>query len=285
LTAFAGGDRLAPSASGAIADRTLLIALAAGVATINGSWTNIENSFAAGGLSGLLVDTGGISAVVWFALYAVIAIAREEAGAMPPFRWTDAVVVAMLILASLIPTPLPASFAVLLAGSYLLVLPATHAERRIGTILLALTGTLIWGKLLLEVIAPTLLLRFDTQLVGQLSGTPAIGNTVGFVGGGHFIVAPGCSSLHNMSLALLMWVTVVQLLDLRLSRRVVAGGVLAVLAMLLVNAVRLTTMARLPTYFDMLHTGIGAQLFGWASLILSGIAVAFGVLGATRRSH
>ncbi len=59
-----------------------------------------------------------------------------------------------------------------------------------------------------------------------------------------------------------MWVTVVQLLDLRLTWRVVAGGVLAVLAMLLVNAARLTAMARLPAYFDMLHTGIGAQLFG-----------------------
>ncbi len=205
LTAFAGGGRLAPVRLRCRCEpNALLVALAAGVAAINGSWTNIENSFAGGGLGGLLVDTGGISAVVWFALYAVIAIAREESGALPSFRWTDAAVVAMLILASLIPTPLPASFAVLLAGSYFLVLPATPAERRIGTILLALTGTLIWGKLLLEVIAPTLLLRLDTQLVGQLSGTPAIGNTIGFVGGGHFIVAPGCSSLHNMSLALLL---------------------------------------------------------------------------------
>jgi exosortase/archaeosortase family protein len=173
----------------------------------------------------------------------------------------------------------------LLGGGYLYIFGRRRAERRIALILLALTGTLIWGRLLLEVIAPNLLLGLDTQLVAWLAGTQAEANSVGFVGGGKFLVAPGCSSLHNMSLALLMWVTAVQLLDLPVTPRVLAGGLLALLAMLAVNAVRLCAMAWYPSHFDSLHTGVGATLFGWASLLLCGAMVAFGVSGGSRQSR
>jgi len=94
-------------------------------------------------------------------------------------------------------------------------------------ILLALTGTLIWGRLFLEVIAPTTLLRLDARFVSLLSGMPSEGNVVNFSGGGPIPIAPGCSSLHNMSLAVLMWITAVKLLDLTMTRRVLATGLLA----------------------------------------------------------
>jgi exosortase/archaeosortase family protein len=228
------------------------------------------------------LSAGGISAVVWFALYAIVTISRE-AGEIRPVRGLDLGLVLIMAGAALIPTPLPAAGAVLLAAIYLLALPANRRERRIGFILLALTGTLIWGRLFLEVIAPTTLLRLDAQFVSLLSGMPSEGNLVRFSGGGGFSIAPGCSSLHNMSLAVLMWVTAVQLLDLPPSRRILATGLLAVLVMFLVNGIRLSAIALFPAHFDLLHVGLGAELFGWTSLILCGVTVLLGIQGVPRR--
>jgi len=278
----AGLQRLAPPGFGFWSDRTRLIALLAAIDAINGSWLNIQQSLDDGGIFGLVLSAGGISAAVWFSLYAIITISRE-AGEARPLQAADAVLMAVMAAAALVPAPLPASGAVMLAAIYLLAWPASRRERRIGYILLALTGTLIWGRLILEVIAPTTLLRLDAQFVSLLSGMPAEGNVVNFTNGHRFAIGPACSSLHNMSLAVLLWVTAVQLLDLPLTRRIMATGFLAIFVMLLVNGIRLSAIALFPAHFSLLHFGLGAELFGLASLILCGATVFFGVHGVPRR--
>jgi exosortase/archaeosortase family protein len=277
-----GAQALARSSLGYGRDRARLIAPLAAIDALNASWLSIQDSLDIGGVLGLILSAGGISAVVWFALYAMIAISRD-AGEVRPVQAADAGLMAIMTAAALVPAPLVAACAVLLAAVWLLGSAADRRERRIGLILLALTGPLIWGRLLLEVIAPTTLLRLDAQFVSLLSGMRSEGNVVNFSDGSRFAIAPGCSSLHNMSLAVLMWVTVVQLLDLPPTRRILVTGLLAVFAMLLVNGIRLSAIALLPAHFVLLHTGLGADLFGWTSLILCGVVVLLGVQGVPRR--
>src|SRR5262249_21356026 len=107
--------------------------------------------------------------------------------------------------------------------------------RRIGVILLALTGPLVWGRILLAWFAP-LFLGMDARLSALLAGTPVWGNVVQFVGvPERLYVAPGCSSLHNMSLAILLWATLLQLLRLEFTFRLLLVAASGAIAMAFVN--------------------------------------------------
>ena len=84
-----------------------------------------------------------------------------------------------------------------------------HA-RRGALILLALTVPMLWSHLLFQFFARQIL-EIDASLAASLLGTDRVGNMVGFVdGSGYMVVLPACSSLANMSLAFLCFVSVTQ---------------------------------------------------------------------------
>jgi amino acid transporter len=82
-----------------------------------------------------------------------------------------------------------------------------------------------------------------------------------------------------MSLAVLLFVTLTQMLGLRYTARMVATGVAAALAMAAVNVLRLAALARFPQYFELLHTGWGGTLFGVLGFVAAG-AIIFGGIRA-----
>jgi exosortase/archaeosortase family protein len=227
------------------------------------------------GLATALVSLAGVSAFVWFALYAVARIALEDRERKPATR-LDRAVAGLGLLAAFVPIDWAGSLAVLGIGLYLAFTSgAGTAERRLAIVLLALTATLIWGRVLIRVVAPSLL-DLEAAFVGQISGTGASGNLVGFRGGGHFILGPPCSSLHNMSLAVLFWGSLGQLLRQPVTGRSLLVCLAGMATMLAGNLVRLAMIALYPSSFDWLHDGGGAQIFGWSSLLFSSLVIVYG---------
>jgi hypothetical protein len=51
------------------------------------------------------------------------------------------------------------------------------------------------------------------------------------------------------------------------------------------NVARLSILGLFPEHFDILHTGAGALLFGWAGLIGAAILAGLGVTNAAARQH
>ena len=121
-------------------------------------------------------------------------------------------VVALLFLVLVALPIFPLSWMAVTGLSLYILLFANNNPARVrgALILLAMTAPMLWSRLLFQIFAKPIL-DIDASLVSLLLGTQRTGNMVGFLdGSGDMIVLPACSSLANMSLALLCWVTITQ---------------------------------------------------------------------------
>jgi exosortase/archaeosortase family protein len=279
----------ASSARRALAERTYwpeninragIFAAAGVIATLNALADQIV-AFDAG-LIIRIVDLGGISAVIWFALYAALKIGLE-AGDEPP-RKADVPVLLAILVSCFIPVTVAARGGVLLCACYFFATTRPDAPgRRVALVLLALTGTLVWGPLVLTLLAAPIL-SLDAHITGWLIGSPVTANMVQFAGTDRiYIVATACSSIHNISLALVLWCTAVALFDLKVDGRLLLIGAGMIALMFALNIVRLSLMGLFPDHFDFLHAGAGDLLFGWLEVIAMAILAGLGVSNAVAR--
>jgi exosortase/archaeosortase family protein len=96
------------------------------------------------------------------------------------------------------------------------------------------------------------------------------------------LVYTGCSSFHNLSLALLCWVTMSRLHQENWrTRDFVTGGVVAA-TMILLNLVRLCLMAWNIDLFHYWHDGMGAEIFAIGASLTILLTSLYGS-GAARR--
>jgi exosortase/archaeosortase family protein len=232
-----------------------------------------------------LLNLGGISAVIWAAMAAAWKIGGD--GNRPLRGSVDLACISIVLLFSFVPISYAAQAGLLLSACYLLATAdrLNDAERRAAIVLLALTGPLIWGRLLLRVFeAP--ILALDARLVGAAIGSRVDGNMVRFAdGSGRFIIGDPCSSVHNMSLAIVLWTTAAMLFRIRIDRRYIMIGVGMAGLMFGLNVVRLSVLGLFPAHFDYLHNGGGAVLFGWAGLIGAALLAGLGIIRAAARQH
>ncbi len=112
---------------------------------------------------------------------------------------------------------------------------AVTSSRRGAFILLAATVPMLWSRLLFQFFA-NLILQIDASLVGWILGTHRTGAIVGFAdGSGVLVILPACSSLANVSLAFLCWVTVSQLVSHKKSAYDLLWCLLACISVIAVN--------------------------------------------------
>lgn len=222
-----------------------------------------------------------VSAIVWLAIGAGLALLWQADDHHVPRR-ADWTVAGAAAIAALVPLP-PLSGAVLsFVGLWgWMNSPARSPGRRAAAIFLSLSTFLFWGRVFLALGAGPLLAA-DAQFVSLISGLPANGNELQFADGTHFVVAPGCSSLHGISLALILWVTAVAWFDFRLTARLRWTLAAAIVASVLVNGARLAVIAWYPRDFDFWHEGNGAAAFGWIALVAVTAVVYRGLAGAQR---
>lgn len=238
----------------------------------NGIARRVYESIVGEGAISAFAGAFGISAVVWVAFVvcpAVLLRAPRE-----PFGRMDAIVAACALVGFVL--PLGAASWVALTGLALYLLRDAFTGRRRPSsplhrgawILLATTGAMFWGRLLLSS-ASGPVLGADALLVGWFAGTETVGNTVRFAdGAGYVWIAPACSSLANISLAILCWTLFAQSRGLGWSWGSIGWCVLACLCVVAVNVARIGLMVLYREHFDLIHGPTGAAVASWISVAL-----------------
>lgn len=239
----------------------------------------IIRALAENGVGAALLSTFGVSAIVWVALGAGLALlARSKA--TETAHSTDVALAIAACLLAMLPMANISSVALTAFAAYAIWTsnPGSSA-RRAGAIFLAVTANLIWGRLILGMFSRSFLF-IDAFFVTNLIGAPQVGNTIPFIGHpGLIIVTPGCSSLQGISLAIVFWVTVNQWFELKTTPRSLSWCGLALLAATGINILRIAALVRFPSYFDEIHVGWGAQLASFSTML---VIVAIVLWGARR---
>ena len=228
--------------------------------------TFIGEAIALRGGFGAALNLFDISAIVWLAVIACLTLLWQSDDISPPSVRDWAVTV---IIAGVSVLPFPALSAAALSGAGIwgiFTAPAGSPARRASIILLSLSAFFFWGRVVLALGAGPMLAA-DAQFVSWISGLSASGNIVTSVDGTKFVIAPGCSSLHGISLALVLWTTALTYLARPVTSRLIAFLVLAIVATIVVNGFRLVMIGWNPEHFDYWHIGDGAMLFGWVALL------------------
>jgi exosortase/archaeosortase family protein len=231
------------------------------------------------GFAAAALNLFGVSAILWTALAAGLSIAREGDVA-EPWRRGDGLLAALVVAAALF--PVSTASAVALTGASLWAIftsPPRSPLRRSGFVFLAITGAVLWGRLILALFSGPLL-AMDAIFVAGSLGVEHVGNTLWSADGAtRLIVAPGCSSMQGMSLAIVFWATVNQLFRVPFTWGAVGWCAAALVATVAVNVVRIGSMLWFPGHLEALHNGWGYSLFMWLTLVL---VVAIVLVGARR---
>jgi exosortase/archaeosortase family protein len=140
--------------------------------------------------------------------------------------------------------------------------------------MLALATQLFWGRLLFELIA------FQTEiadahlaagLLALMHRTVQLDNNIISTASQQIAIYDGCTSFHNISLALLCFVAMTKLMRPEWRRADLLTAAALIAATVGVNSLRLFLMATTATAdaFDYWHTGTGSQMInaGMSALI------------------
>ena len=265
-------------------DRASAFAGAGVLAVLNAQTDQIISALTYQSVVQAVTNLAGISAIIWFAMYVTIKIGFE--GGREKLRKNDVLVLSATVAAAFVPMSYVAQAGLLLCAAYLFSTSQTgDSARRVSLVLLALTGPLIWGRIILHALAAPLL-AFDAHIVGWLIRSTVDGNVVTFANhSGRFLIGGPCSSVHNISLAIVLWTTAAASFNVRIDRRLVMFGVVMVALMFGLNIARLAAIGIFPDNFHFLHVGMGAALFGWAGLVGAGFLAAKGVSDAALRQR
>jgi hypothetical protein len=225
-----------------------------------------------------------INAIVLFAAFAGISTLlvghSESADLKDKVRPKDLAVAAVFLALVILPIFAMSWLAVTGLSLYILLFAKGSRPRmRAAVILLALTVPMLWSRLLFQFFAKYIL-DVDAYLVASLLGTGRFGNVVEFAdSSGYMVVLAPCSSLANMSLAFLCWISVTQWADHRWSASDIFWSLLACVSVIVVNVTRISLMGVSRGYYEAIHNQWGDLVTNSIMLVLmAGISV----LGARR---
>jgi exosortase/archaeosortase family protein len=145
----------------------------------------------------------------------------------------------------------------------------------VGQLWLAISVYRLWGRLLFQVVCAPIIEAeiFVIAKAGQLLGFGLSLDGIRIISpNGWFVyIMEGCSSFHNASLAVLVWLSLVKLAGARVSgSKLMALGV-GILAIICLNALRILLMTPSEEAYHFWHEGSGATLF--SCLTLGAIAI------------
>jgi hypothetical protein len=151
--------------------------------------------------------------------------------------------------------------------------------RRGAVILLAMTVPMFWSRLFFQLFA-NFILEIDASLVGWLLGADRTGNMVRFANdSGYLVIMPACSSLANMSLAFLCWITVSEFAGHRRALSDLGWCLLACGSVLAVNVGRLSLMGISVRHYEAIHSQIGSAV---ADAMILTLTLGWSFLGVRR---
>lgn len=231
------------------------------------------------GAAGAVLALFNISAVVWMALIAGLALTWREPD-YAPVRPIDLWLAGAVMLAAVLPVPAVSGVMLTVVGLHAAMTAGPGSRlRRAAIIFLAVSGTLLWGKVLLTVFTRPVL-EMDSWLMSSLLHVRQEGNVVWREGGAvAAVVSTGCSSIHGISVALVCWAAICQYFAVPLDRRSILTALAAVLATMAVNMARIGGILVSPEWARIIHDGWGATVSMWVTL---GLVTAICLFGARR---
>jgi hypothetical protein len=160
------------------------------------------------GWADALFNTFEISIIVWISCVAGIVLILQDR--TTGIRSSDLPIGAAFVVLVILPIGPLSWLAVTALGLYLVASTEVSSTRRGALIMVATSVPILWSRLLFQFFAE-LILQVDASLVSALLHTRRSGDIVDFAdGSGALVILPTCSSLANVSLAILCWVTVSQ---------------------------------------------------------------------------
>jgi hypothetical protein len=224
-----------------------------------------------------LINTFEISAIIWIACIAgVFLVLRDRTTGIGLLELALGAVFVLLVI---LPIGSLSWIAVIGLSLYILVSTDVATSRRGAFILLATTVPMLWSQILFRFFA-NLILAADASLVSWLLGTHRTGSLVEFADrSGQLVVFPPCSSLPNVSLAFLCWVTLSQLVCHRKSIYDLFWCLLACGAAVAVNVTRLAICGLSQWHYATFHNAWSDAV---ANIIILGLIVGISALGIRR---
>jgi hypothetical protein len=230
-------------------------------------WRNPADGSFSQLLADLFRERSGIGAAELLALAVLGMLAfrfRREA----LLTRSDLAVVAIASLAFAFPLRSAASVPLALVGAKL-VFGSDPRVRSIGQILLALAFYEWIGPLIFHLLSPWVLKAETIAVQAALTpigGFARDGLTISPGGDYRLVIEEGCSAFHNVSLASLIWISLVKLetLTLRTAHLWICAAMAA--GTVALNTTRLALMAQSYPMYEFWHNGAGAPMVSTAML-------------------
>jgi exosortase/archaeosortase family protein len=232
----------------------------------NGIFERISWEIANVTIENAILGTFGISVLVWVACFITVSLLLRQ----PPESVTrnDLIVGVAVTAAVLVPSDKASWIALTGLGLYgLHCFEAGTPARRAAFVILAVTVPMFWSRLLFAMLSD-LILQADAILVSLIVGTERVGNTVGFAdNSGCLMILPPCSSLADVSLAVLGWALFTQALMRRPSLKDIWWCLAACSAVIVINVTRIALIGLHREHFELLHGAVGAGVAGFLALV------------------
>ena len=222
------------------------------------------------------VGTFDVSVIVVAACFIGISLVLADKS----IHSADLAVAMVLLLIIALPIGAMSWLAVTMLSLYILLFTqATESQHRGAVILLAATVPMLWSRLIFDLFA-NFILGLDASLVGWMLGTHRSGNMVEFADhSGTLAVFPSCSSLANVSLALLCWVTISASVRHEWRAQDIFWCLLACSSVVAVNVIRISLMGLSSAHYHMLHAPLADMV---SNIVILVLIVAISVLGVRR---
>lgn len=248
-------------------DRSELFASLYIIACANGLIARIVKSIYSHGWFDAAVGNFNVSIIVWAACFVGVSLVLiERTGEI---QKSDLVLSAILLPLIALPIGALSWLAVTILSLYILIFrqPA-DSLRRGAIVLLAVTVPMFWSRLVFNLFAKYIL-EIDAIFVRWVLGTERTGNLVEFADhSGSLAIFPSCSSLANVSLALLCWVTVSQFARHKWRSQDIFWCLLACFSVFAVNVLRVSLMGINGSFYLMLHSPPVEVLLSIVMLVL-----------------
>jgi exosortase/archaeosortase family protein len=232
----------------------------------NGIFERIAWAIEKGTVENAISGTFGISVLVWVACFIAVSLLLRQPS--EPLTRNDLILGAGVTAAVLVPSAKASWIALTGVGLYgLRCFEAGSLARRAAFVILAVTVPMFWSRLVFAMLSD-LILRADAILVSLIVGTDRVGNTIGFAdNSGYLYILPACSSLADVSLAVLGWALFTQALTRRPSLKDVWWCLAACSAVIVINVTRIALIGLHPEHFELIHGAVGAGVASFLALV------------------
>lgn len=231
----------------------------------NAAFSEVAWHVVADGFWPAVSDGLAISVIIWAGFVLGLRWAAQPDPA--PVTRRDLAVFFLALLTFLLPYSKPSWVGLSLLSVYLTATSPPHTDLRRGAATLAgITVPMFWSKQVFWLLSDKIL-PIDAAIVATITGLKHIGNAIELHGqAGRVFVAPGCSSVANLSMSLFCWFLFSQARRRSATRNDLLWCALMCLCVVAINVGRMSLIALMPNDYALIHGPVGATTASMMSM-------------------